>query len=83
MAILPLSSISDTSELFVLKWFSCKESLVVLVDMESGEITANTGDDALKNGLASKLCEYEFLSRKLGMAYSNIIDTNRKNVVFA
>ena len=55
----------------------------MLVDMESGEITANTDDDTLKNGLATKPCEYEFLSRKLGMAYSNITDTNRKNVVFA
>jgi hypothetical protein len=65
------------------KWLSCKESLFMLVDMESGEITANTDDDTLKNGLATNLCEYEFLSSKLGMGYSNIIDTNRKNVVFA
>jgi hypothetical protein len=83
MAILPLPSIPDTSELFMSKWFSCNESLFMLVDKESGEITANTDDDTLKNGLATKLCEYEFLSRKLGMAYSSTIDTNRKNVVFA
>ena len=55
----------------------------MLVVNESGGITANTDDDTLKNGLTTKLCEYEFLPGKLGMAYSNIIDTNRKNVVFA
>ena len=54
----------------MLKWFSCNESLFMLGDMESGEITANTDDDALKNGLTTKLCEYEFLSRKLSVAYN-------------